>query len=126
MRFRSWKMKLLTKEIEEILPALGSTKNENDPLVRVKFFDPYGSWKWYVIEGSRLEQGNATILEGKEYPNDMILYGLVEGFENELGDFSLTELELIKTPWGMPRIERDVCFEPIRLSLLIGKLARAR
>lgn len=116
-------MKLLPKEIEETLPALGSTKNEKDPLVRVKFFDPYGSWRWYVIAGSRLEKGNATILEGKEYPNDMILYGLVEGFENELGEFSLTELELIKTRWGMPRIERDVCFEPIRLSLLMEKLA---
>jgi hypothetical protein len=118
-------MKLLPKEVEETLPKLGSTRNEEDPLVRVKFFDPYGSWKWYVIEGEMFEKGNATILDGKEYPNDIILYGLVEGFENELGDFSLTELELIKTPWGMPRIERDLYFTPIRLSELMDKLARA-
>jgi len=109
-------MTLLPKEVEESLPKLGSTRGEVDPLVRVKFFDPYGYWTWYVIEGSRLEEGEATVLDDKEYPNDMILYGLVHGFENELGDFSLTELELIKTPWNTPRIKRDLKFQPIRLS----------
>lgn len=102
---------------------MGGTRDEDDPLVRVKFFDPYGSWAWYVIEGSRHEQGNATILEGKEYPDDMIFYGLVEGFENELGEFSLAELELIKTTCGMQRIERDLYFEPMRLSQLIKSLS---
>ncbi len=117
-------MKLLPKEIEETLPELGSTREEKDPLVRVKFFDPYSSWNWYVIEGSRLEEGNATILDDREYPEDMILYGLVKGFENELGEFSLTELELIKTRWATPRIERDLCFTPIRLSELMDQLTK--
>ena len=115
-------MKLLPKEIEKTLPRLGRAREEKDPLVRVKFFDPYSSWTWYVIEGSRLEEGNATILEGKEYPDDIIFYGLVKGFENELGEFSLVELELIKTRWGNPRIERDLYFTPIRLNELINQL----
>lgn len=116
-------MKLLPKEIEESLPKLGSTATEKNPLVMVKFFDPYGFWVWYVIEGSRLEEGDAIILDGQEYPNDVLLFGLVKGFENELGEFSLTELELLKTRWGTPRIERDLNFEPIRLSLLIKRLS---
>ncbi len=111
-------MKLLTKELEKSLPKLGETENEENPLVRIKFFDPFGTWYWYVIEGSRHKNGAVTILENKEYPDDMVFYGLIKGFENELGYFSLAELESIKTAWGASRIERDLCFEPTRLSEL--------
>lgn len=109
-------MKLLTEEIEKSLPPLGTTEGEKDPLVRLKLFDSCGDWTWYVIEGSRIGHDKSITLDDKEYLNDMFFYGLVDGFEKELGEFSLTELELIKTDWGTPRIWRDVNFEPVRLS----------
>ena len=38
-------------------------------------------------------------------------FGLVVGYERELGDFSPEELEQIRGPMGLP-IERDLYFEP--------------
>jgi hypothetical protein len=33
------------------LPALYATENtQGDPLVRIKLFDPTGSWTWYLLE----------------------------------------------------------------------------
>jgi len=95
-------MKLLTQEIEKRLPALGATENVDDPLVVCKFFDPTGSWTWFVLEG--LRQGD-----------DMIFYGLVHGFEKEFGNFSLNELRSVRGRFGL-RIERDIYWKPVPLS----------
>src|SRR5580704_16492307 len=46
-------MQLLTKELREKIPALYSQENEKDPMVYIKFFDPVGSWTWYVTEGEQ-------------------------------------------------------------------------
>lgn len=85
-------MKLMTKEIEQQIPKLYSQdgKGEN-AIVYVKFFDPYGSWSWYATEYSKEEK---------------LFFGLVKGFETELGYFSLDELE------SVGRIERDLYFRP--------------
>ena len=45
-------------------------------------------------------------------------YGLVSGFEVELGHFSLKELREVKGPMGLP-IERDLYYEPKSLKELI-------
>jgi len=95
-------MKLLTKEILDKLPKLRGTEGTNDPLVVTKFFDPTGSWTWYVIEGQD---------EGE----DFIFYGLVKGFETELGNFSLNELKSVKGALGLG-IERDMHWTPKPLS----------
>ena len=92
-------MKLLTKEILKRLPALYSQENNPDPIVQVKFFDPCGSWTWY-----------ATEFDGKD-----IFFGLVDGFEKELGNFSLSELQSYKGRFGLG-IERDLYFTPKPLS----------
>lgn len=94
-------MKLLTKELRKQLPPLGATANEPDPLVVCKFFYPDFSWTWYAIE-----------FDGKE-----MFYGLVDGYEKELGSFSLTELTSNRGKLGCP-IERDRWFTPCRLSEL--------
>jgi hypothetical protein len=39
------------------------------------------------------------------------LFGLLDGFELEFGYFSLSELQEVRGPWGLP-IERDPYFEP--------------
>jgi hypothetical protein len=46
-----------------------------------------------------------------DFDGDDILFGLVIGFEIELGYFSLSELQAVRGHWGLP-IERDLYFEP--------------
>src|SRR5437870_4155309 len=69
-------MKLLPKDILNKLPPLYSQENEKDPMVICKFFYPDFSWTWYAIE-----------YDGKD-----TFFGLVDGYEKELGYFSLLEL----------------------------------
>jgi len=102
-------MKLMTKELYEKIPKLGSTsekKAEDIPII-CKFFNPCGSWTWYACEGSK---------EG----DDFIFYGLVRGFENELGSFSLNELQSVKVQFGLG-IERDLHFGKHMLSEAVEK-----
>ena len=44
-----------------------------------------------------------------------MFFGLVKGFVDELGYFSLDELESIRGAWGLG-IERDLMFEPMKAS----------
>lgn len=89
-------MELLTKEIRERLPELGTTDGQyGNAVVQAKFFDPTGSWTWY-----------ATEFDGKDE-----FFGLVDGFEVELGPFSLSELESVRGRFGLG-IERDIHFQP--------------
>jgi hypothetical protein len=100
-------MKLLTKEIQQSLPALYSQENEKDPIVHVKYFDPTGSWTWYATEGGEREDG------------DFEFFGLVIGFESEFGYFTLNQLKTAKqglTGLKALPIERDIYFKPCRLS----------
>lgn len=93
-------MKLITAEIAKKLPPIGSTENVEDPEIIVKFFDPCGSWSWYVTEGD-LETGE--------------LFGLVDGHEKELGYFSLADIQEFRGRLGLG-IKRDMHFGPARLS----------
>ena len=99
-------MQLLTKELREKIPALYSQENEIDPMVYIKYFDPVGSWTWYVTEGEQRE-------------GDFLFFGFVIGFDAELGYFTLNQLETAKKGLSgiqaVP-IERDLYFTPCRLS----------
>jgi len=102
-------MKLLTQEIKKMLPAIGSMSEVKDPKAVVKFFDPTGSWTWYVIEGREIDNG------------DWEFYGLVDGFEKEFGYFLLSELKTCKqnlTGLRALPIERDLHFRPTPVSEL--------
>lgn len=90
-------MKLITKEIEKKLQAQYDQGSSMEQLVITKFFDPYGSWKWFVMNQDP---------EDHDY-----LWGIVKGFEVEMGSFSLSELSSINA-FGRPRIERDLYFTP--------------
>jgi len=90
-------MKLLTKENRKALPPLYSNENTKDPRAIVKFFTPFSSWTWYATE----------------FDGDDTFFGLVDGFEKELGYFTLSELESLG-----PKIERDLWFTPTPLSEL--------
>ena len=64
--------------------------------VRVKMFDPSGSWTWYVTEYDYQRQE---------------CFGLVVGFEEELGYFHLPELNAITGAFGLG-IEQDLHWDP--------------
>ena len=95
--------KLLDKASRERLPALYSNEERGlDAEAQVKFFTPDSNWTWYA----------------SEFDGENIFFGLVSGFEVELGYFSLTELESVTGPLGLP-IERDVYFQPKSLKELM-------
>ena len=93
-------MKLMTKEILNRIPALYAQEEATDPIVHVKFFAPWTNWTWYATEYD---------------PEERIFFGRVDGFESELGNFSLDELESVNGPMGL-KIERDASFGPKLLS----------
>jgi hypothetical protein len=89
-------MKLLTKDLIKKLPKIYEQQNLEDQKVFVKLFTPWSHWTWYIME----------------YDEDtQECFGLLGGFEKELGYFSLDELADIKGPFGL-RVERDKFFEP--------------
>lgn len=94
-------LKLLTKKLEKQLPAYGATENIplQDKIAVCKFFTPMSNWTWYAIEYD---------------PEERIFFGYVCGIEKELGDFSLDEFEDLNH--FSRKIERDMSFEPTKLS----------
>lgn len=88
-------MKMLTKADQSKLPALYSQdgKDPSQVKVPVKFFSPYSNWTWYATEYD---------------PDQRLFFGYVKGHENELGYFSLDELEsATKMNGKLPLVERD-------------------
>ena len=65
-------MKLMTADLRTQLPQLYSQEEVDDPKAIAKFFTPDSNWTWY-----------ATEFDGKD-----TFFGLVDGFEKELGYFS--------------------------------------
>ena len=93
-------MKLLTKALRKKLPALYSNEKLGmEAIAQVKFFTPDSSFTFW-----------ATEFDGED-----IFFGLVDGLDKELGYFSLSELESVRGPMGLP-IERDLYFDPRPLS----------
>ena len=94
---------LLPQEIKEQLPKLYENEEYGlEAKALVKFFTPDSNWFWYASE-----------FDGKD-----VFFGVVSGFAVELGYFSLSELEGVRGPLGLP-IERDLYFEPETLKELM-------
>lgn len=112
-------MKLLTEEIKKKLPRLYSQDGKGDnAIVYIKFFCPWSSWTWWASEAeASFGDGTACDLKdiGDRQPEDIIFFGLVDGLEQELGYFSLNELESVTGPGGL-KIERDMYFKPCTLA----------
>jgi len=90
-------MELLPKDLADRLPPIYSQSElGDDAIAQVKFFTPWTNWTWY----------------GSEYdPEERVGFGVVVGFERELGYFSLAELEAVRGPAGL-RVERDLYWTP--------------
>ena len=95
-------MKLLTDELRARIPALYAQEGEGEPVVYAKFFLPGTGWTWYVTEGSPQE-------------DDYLFFGFVVGLESEFGYFLLSELEGVRTRFGLA-VERDLAFREGKLS----------
>ena len=103
-------MKLLTKEvIKKATKQYTKGSDMDEQMVVAKFFDPMGSWTWYLMN-MQDETGNYA-------------WGIVKGHEIEAGSFSVSELQQIKRPFGLG-IERDMYFEPMKASDVFNKLNR--
>jgi hypothetical protein len=95
-------MELLPGEIRAALPPLYTNEKKGMAAIApVKYFTPDANWTWYPTE-----------FDGEDR-----FFGLVSGMEIELGYFSLTELEGVRGPLGLP-VERDLYYEPQTLRKL--------
>ena len=93
-------MKLMTKEIKEQAEKQYKQGSDMEQKVVAKYFDPVGSWKWFLMNKKK---------------DDDYCWGIVKGNEVEMGSFSMRELEDIHLPFGLG-IERDLYFEPMKAS----------
>lgn len=96
------KINLINQELKEKFRQTGPQDDCDNPVIIAMFFNPCGSQTWYAINYDELSN---------------CCFGYVTGmFEDELGYFSIDELEsLTVPPFGM-RIERDLYFKPCTLS----------
>jgi hypothetical protein len=100
-------MKLITKVIEKQAQKQFKMGNDMKQKVVAKFFNPCGSWTWYLMN---------------QDPNDTdYLWGIVVGYEVEVGSFSLSELVGYRGRMGLG-IERDTSFKPCVAQDLFEKL----
>ena len=104
---REAEMQLMTKELEKQFPPLNTTENNEPEDVKIiaKFFCPWSHWTWYATEFDT-EAG--------------IFFGFVRGDFDEFGNFSLSELQSVKGPFGL-RIERDLHFGEHTLAEVMEK-----
>ena len=100
-------MKLLTKPIIKKAQAQykHSSDLDNQDIV-AKFFNPMGSWTWYLM----------NLDKDEDYA-----WGIVDGNAVEMGSFSIRELQSIQLPLGLG-IERDIHFRSVPASELWKEL----
>jgi hypothetical protein len=85
------------------LPTTDEAWAQKDPTCKVKLFDPTGSWTWYVAGFD---------------PDTGLAFGVVNGFEKEMGDFDMADLVLHRGSMRLP-IERDLYWKPAKASELL-------
>lgn len=99
-------MKLLTKELLKAFEKQGDTGEMDTSRIHViaKFFNPMGAGTWYAVEFD---------------PENKMFFGYVSihgGGNDELGSFSLLELEDLRLSGGL-KIERDLYFDSDKWTL---------
>ena len=82
------------------LPGIRKS-HKDDPIVWFKFFHPMSSWTWYLTEYD---------------PKERLAFGLVTGFEAEIGYFSIEELESLEV--GGLKVEREIWTHPVSIRSL--------
>ena len=105
----------MTQKLAETIPAIYANEKVSDydtVLAHAKLFSPYSNWTWYITEMDA-ETGQC--------------FGLVEGFEKEIGYFDLTELAETTVFGDVPAVERDLYWQPRTLGeIKSGSQGRTR
>ena len=107
----------MTKAIEQAAQKQYPKGSDMEQQIVAKFFDPTGSWSWFVMNQDP---------EDPDYLWGIVSLGtldsaLVDGYEVEMGSFSLSELQAVKGPLGLG-IERDLYFKPTTAAEVWKKL----
>ena len=122
---------LMTDEIKAKLPPLYANEQIGmEAVAPVKYFSPAAGWTWYASEAAALmEDSTYQPLPDVDLNDpklqDVIFFGLVIGYEIEVGYFSLAELQSAHGGLGLP-IERDLYYEPQTLRELQAQHRRER
>lgn len=104
---------LITKELGEKIPPLYANEGAEKPdevQAVVKLFSIISDWTWYITEWDA---------------NSGVCFGLVDGFEAELGYFDLSDLANIVVGGTVPAIERDMDWKPKSLGEIRAAIAAA-
>ena len=104
---------LITRKLADTIPPLYANEKTADQgavVARVKLFSPYNGWTWYITECD---------------PETGLCFGLIEGSENELGYFDLTELAETTVFGRVPAVERDTGWKPKTLDQIRKKREQA-
>ena len=89
----------MTKEIQEKAEKQYDEDSDMEQMVVAKFFNPVGSWTWYLM----------NMADNGDY-----CWGIVNGNAVEMGSWQMSELQKVKIkPFGLG-IERDLYFEPMK------------
>lgn len=99
--------KLLTQKLLERFKYLGK-QDHPQAIVIAKYFHPLSQWTWYATHYDEAEE---------------MFFGLVTGFENELGYFSLHDINGLVN--GIP-FERDLYWNEVMLKDLQLELERIK
>jgi len=100
---------------DDELPRYREVADEPDPLCRVKLFQPGSRWTYYVCSASEYEGVAGPVLTG-------FCVSPLGPDCDEFGDQPLAEIARVRVA-GLPP-ERDLYFEPRRLSEIEAHVAR--
>ena len=90
--------KMMTKALESKVPALYAQDGKgSEAIIYAHYFSCFNGWDWYMTEYD---------------PETREAFGIVKGFETEMGYFSIEEFESINRSRGFNVIERDLYWRP--------------
>ena len=96
---------LIPQTLLSEIPDLYETEGVANATCYVKLFTPDSNWTWFIMEVSKSDEN--------------ICFGYVQGLDNELGFFSLEEIETVHGPLGLA-VERDMFFTPTPFEQIKG------
>lgn len=100
--------RLMPRDLAARTPALYATDGQgNDVIVQARYYLDRTYWEWFLIE----------------YDGEDLCFGLVSGFEVELGYFTLSELESA-AEFISDKVRLDTDFEPKPLADVREQLNR--
>lgn len=101
---------LMTVEIAKTVPGLYGQDGAEDPTVYAHYFSCVNGWDWWLLEFDGTDEA----------------FGLVEGYDDELGYFSIKEMAELNRQMGFAAVERDEHFSPKPLSAVGGEVTTWR